>query len=286
MNLKSFFTYWFCILLSTQLFGQLTKQEERKKRHTYLSIGVGTGKSTFRDFATSPLIYRSFPGSFLVNRIREDSSRSSTFEIKYTGGTYSSRVEKFKLGSAIGHIGQLHYQQLYQIKKWSNEIWNIKAGGAINYLQTVRINNALQNNAFGSEVFLNVLGILRASKNISREKFIEKKLLKFISYKRKPRKRELNLDLGIGVLNSTVRNGYAYIGQSSVLNKVPLLDNYEFKTLAGYRFRTNVEYKVYLENGNALALGYQWEAMKTGREIDTFELALHTVSLSLLFNTK
>lgn len=263
-----------------------TKKEQRKSRPVFLTIALGSGKTTFRDFATSPLIYRSFPANVIVNKTKVDSARSSLIEIRYTGGIYSSRLDKLKLGSAQAHLTQINYQQLYQIPKWCNQKWNIKTGGAFNYLQTFRINAALQNNSVGAEAFLNLFGVIQANKDISRTKTINKKVLGFIKYNREPRKRELSYQLDVGIINSSIRNGYAYIGQASVINKSPFLDNYQFHFFSGLRFRTKIDYKVFLENGNAITLGYHWDAMRTGGKLERFELAMHTVSVGLMFRTK
>lgn len=265
---------------------EVTKKAIRKQRHVFLTIGIGSGQNTFRDFATSPLVYKSFPGTVFMNKIKTDSTRSSLIEIKYMGGIYLSKLDKLKLGRALAHITQLHYQQLYQIPKWSNKKWNIKIGGDINYLQTFRINTALQNNAVGAESFINIFGVLQANKDISRTKSINKKIVGFIKYNRAPRKRELSYQLDAGVINSNIRNGYAYIGQASVTNNPPFLDNYNFSFLSGIRFRTKIGYQVFLENGNAIAIGYHWDAMKTTNKLDKFELAMHTISIGLMFRTK
>lgn len=265
---------------------EITRKVIRKQRPVFLTVAIGSGKNTFRDFATSPLTYRSFPGSLIGNKTKTDSTRSSLFEIKYTGGLYVSKLEKLKLGKAQAHITQVHYQQLYQIPKWCNKKWNIKTGGAINYLQTFRINTSLQNNAVGAEGFLNLMGAIQANKDISRTKAIDKKILGFIKYKREPRKRELSYLFEAGLMNNTIRNGYSYIGQASVVNKSPLLDNYNFNFFSGLRFRTKIDYKVFLENGNAISLAYHWDAMRTSNKIDPFELAMHTLSIGLMFRTK
>jgi len=125
---------------------------------------------------------------------------------------------------------------------------------------------------------------------LSAEKWNYKKnkTIWFINIHRKPRKKELSYQLNIGLVNNYLRNGYAYLGQSEVINDFKLLDDYKFEILKGYRANSLINYTTYLKNSNALQFSYGWDVFSTGNnnKNNRFEMASHKIQFSLLFNLK
>ena len=255
----------------------------KKDRSAYIGITFGTGPSSLRDFATSPLIYTSFPkylaGSFMrVNEYKETeirfSSISDSYNIKVGNENSTSDVDIFNI----------YYSRLYRFDKIGNDKWHFKLGGLYQLTFDMRNNKAFGNFAQGFDFFSTFFGSVKFFKDVSRTSTKNKKFL-FIKYKLNPRKRNLAFRLNIGLINSTYRNAYAYRGLSGVLNDPKLFDNYEFNLFSGYRMNTELDYTIYLKNKNAIQFSYIWDAYKTGGDFDALEMAIHTFKMSFLFNT-
>lgn len=199
---------------------------------------------------------------------------------------FGNYVSSFNNHTATSNVKTLSvsYSKLYQLNKLGSEKLNIKIGGLFNATGNVRINEALQNNAAGIEMFPTLFGSVKITKDISRKVSKNKKIL-FVKYKLKQKNRDLAFNLNIGLVNSSYRNGYAYSGQSGILNESQVLDGYEFKVFSGFRMSSALNYTVSLRNKNEIQLSYLLDAYKTGGDLDKFEMAHHTIKISLLFNT-
>jgi len=272
------------LFLSLQTIGQSTeakptKKENRKNRPAFIEVGIGTSMATFRDFATSPLFYKGSPLFATTSRFKIDEKRESKFNIRYTTGEYEATVEAHEAISKTETLG-ISYTKLYGIPKWSNEKWNVKAGGVLDATLNFRINESLRNNGLGVEAIGTLLGAIKVSKDISRK---ANKKIGFLALA--PRQRKLSYQLNVGLLNNAYRNGYIYTNQSYVLNDLQLFYDYEFNTFSGFRIGSEIDYTFSLNNKNAFQIAYVWDAYTTGG-IDPFEMATHTFKFSLLFNTK
>ncbi len=265
-------------------FSQQFKGEApRKPNNTYINLSLGKSVSSFRDFATSPLIYRGMPTFISLSRIKQKYNSQNTLGLSYSFGTYSTSVGSERASSSVKTTSGF-YSRLYDLDKVRLGKWKTKVGGLINATTNIRINNSLQNNALGIDVFATAFGSVSFSRDVSRRKAKSKKFI-FIPYQLKARRRTLDARFNIGLMNNTFRNGFAYIGQSGVLNESKIFDDYKFKVFSGMRFSTAVDYTIFLNN-NALRLSYLWDAYKTGGSLDKFEMAQHTLGLSFLINTK
>ncbi len=285
---KVFNVILFLLLIPSIVFSQdkipeLSKKEIRKSRPTYLGIGLGLNFSNFRDFATSPLVYS---GALILldgSWQRIDENRESEMGISYSSGNCSNSYNEHIATSSV-KIVALYYSQLYKIDKL--EFWktNVKLGGIINFNGNLRINSSLQNNALGLELIPTLSGSIKLTKDISRTKIKNKKFL-FIKYKLEKRTRTLSFRMNVGLLNSSYRNGYAYIGQSSILNDAKVFDGYAFKMSSGFRMSSALDYTISLRNKNKIKMSYIWDAYKTGGDLDKLEMASHTIAFTFLFNT-
>ncbi len=276
------------IFFVSSVFGQteeenLSRKERRKKRPAYIEIGTGSNYCKFRDFATSPLFYSGTGIVMSVSRIKKDEIRESNFGIMYSGGKPTTKDESYAV--SLKNIF-INYTQLYQIKKLSNEKWNFKVGGTFNSSMDLRINESLQNNAVGYEGFFTLFGSAKLSRDLSRKKTKNYKLW-FIKINLEPRERKLSYQFNLGLMNNTLRNGYAYSGQSGIINDSKILDGYQFQSFSGYRLSSQLDYRLSLrKNRNAIIFSYLWDAYKTGGDLDKMEAANHIFKFVLLFNTK
>lgn len=261
----------------------LSKKERRKQIPTYYGIAIGINNSKFRDFATSPLFYNGSALQVALSRLKIGNDRAAEFGFSYDFGSYTSNFNENITSSKVNRV-ELYYSQLYQVELLPSESFNTKVGFLLNSNGNLRTNEALQNNALGVDIFANLLGSIKLTKDISRKVTKEKRIW-FFKYKLNERKRNLAFRLNLGLMNSSFRNGYVYTGQSSVLNNPQLFDGYNFNFFSGARASSNLDYTRYLKNKNAVRFSYVWDAYSTGGDLDKFEMAHHTLKFTLLFNT-
>jgi len=274
-------------LLPLTLLGQsdtLTNKQIRKNRAVYIKLGLGSGYSYFRDFATSPLNYGGAPLNVSFAYLKADSLRETEIYINYYQGILVAETGESD-GESLTLVFSGGYSRLYGLKSLSGNRWNVKVGGLADASMHLRNNLYLGNNGSGAEMFLTLFASGKIAYDMTRTGTKYKKLW-FIKYKLNPRKHDISYRLNLAVINSTLRNGYAYNGQSYLVNDASVLDNYVFYPISGYRMSSCFDYTYFLNNSNALQLSYVWDAYKTGGDLDKFEMAHHTLKFSLLFSLK
>ncbi len=207
--------------------------------------------------------------------------RESEFGLSYSFGNYINSFNKQYTLSQVKTFSS-YYSRLYRLNKLSAGKFSTKIGGVFSITGNTRYNQLLMNNAVGAEWFANLMGSIKITKDINRTAFKNKKFL-FIEYKLDPRTRNIAFRLNVGLINSTYRNGYAYLRHT--LDQNDLYYGYQFKIFSGFRMSTTLDYTIYLKNRNAIQLSYLWDAYKTGGNLDKFEMAYHTLKLTFLFNT-
>jgi hypothetical protein len=248
----------------------------------YFNVSIGLASSKFRDFGTSPLFYKGAVKYASLSRLVSGKKREVETLLIYSGGNYVMAYNQHTAQSKVTTVIATH-SRLYTLNRFTNEKWNVKAGGQFSVLGNLRINESLQNNALGKEILPTLYGSVKATKDLSTHEPRQKKFL-FIKYKLKARPRELGFRFNAGLLNGSYRNGYAYASQGGVVDEFSLFDDYEFH-LSGLRFGTVIDYTVWRENKNACRLSYVWDAYTTGSTPDKFEMAQHVLRFTLLFNT-
>ena len=260
-----------------------SKKELRKNRPIYIGFTAGLNSSNFRDFATSPLIYKGILKHIALSCIKYDQKRESEIGLSYSFGNCKNSYNRHLTRSEVKTLS-IYHSQLYQLNKLSSEKLNIKIGGLFNTIGNLRINESLQNNAEGIEIIPTFFGSIKIVKDVSRKEAKDKKFF-FIKYHLKQRFRNLSFRLNVGLINSSFRNGFVYSGQSTILNKPEPYDDYQFMVFSGFRASGVLNYTISLKNKNKVQLSYLWDAYKTGGELDKFEMARHTFKLTFLFNT-
>lgn len=252
-------------------------------RRTYLELATGLNLLSYRDFATSPLIYDGPVLAFTVSHLFNSLEKDDTFTFSGSYGETTAEVNDFTVGFSTAFTYRLIYTQLYRINRFSNEEWNIKAGGSLSSVAAVRQNAALRNNQIGFEAFGTLSGSGSVSKDVSRESRKRFKFL-FLDIPLPPRARTLTLQFHLPVMNSALRNNFIYTSQSDVVNSDDYLDDYEFRLFSGYRIFTSLQYRLYLKNSNAIQFSYDWDALRSPGDAGVFEMAHHNLTFSLLYN--
>lgn len=264
----------------------LSKKELRKNRPTYRGISLlGLGVGSFRDFATSPLIYSGLSLSSSRFQLSIDKYRETEWGSSLTIGLFGSSFNDHT-SSSIVISPAIYYSELYELRQLSGDKVNVKVGGLLNVTSNIRINEGLLNNATGFELIPTLFGSIKGTLDVSRKTEKTKNFL-FLKYKLDKRKKSLAFRLNTGLVNSSYRNGYVYAGQSFLLNDPKLFDDYQFKVFSGFRMSSSLDYTLYSrKTTNAVQISYVWDAYKTGGDLDKFEMAQHALRFTLLFNTK
>lgn len=277
------------LFLPFQLFAQESNEpvvtNENYERPKFYELGAGFNISRFRDFATSPLNYVGGVGEFVLGTLRKDESQEVNLSFRFSSGTYFSAGNSLERSGAVASVVFINYSRLYQIKSLSSDKWNFKVGGKIDLTGNIRQNPSLLNNSTGIEAFQTLFASAKVTRDISRTAIKQKKFL-FIRYKRYPQRRELSFQLNPSVINSTYRNGYAYISQASVVGSEDPFSDYKLSVFSGFRINTALDYTRYLKNGNGIKLSYLWDAYKTGGSLPRFEMSHHLLQVALLFKVK
>lgn len=280
---------YLCLLLiclrwtfSTQA-QELTKKQIRQNRPSYVLIGTGLDVGSFLDLATSPLTYRGVNLNLHLGRLKQDTAREGQFGFSYFGGVYVGGIGN-NYSSSIANSIYLSYKRLYQLPLNISKYTNVKVGGEINTLSNFRYNASLQNNGFGMEYFGNLMAVAKVTQDISRDeaRTIQIWILKL---RLKPKLRNLAFQGSLGLANFNLRNGYAYTGQSQVVNDFHAFEGYNFNKFSGIRVAGQAIYTRYLPNGNGIRWSYTFDALTSGEAVNKFALSRNTLSFTLLFKT-
>lgn len=286
MSLKSKI-FWFLLLCPVLLSAQeehiaLSISNPDTVRPTYLRFNFGSSYLYYRDFATSPLFYQGIAPDFGFYRLKSDPSRESNMGFTIGYGEVTNHNNKENITATIGYLS-IHHSELYQILRDMPETWNIKVGAHLTLTGNYRLNRSFNNNDVGVEG----IGTLMASGKITRDISRKKSKtwdLKYLKWHFFPRKRTLSWQINTALINSSYRNGYAYMEHSSVQNDYDYFDEHELHIFSGYRLSSSLTYAIFLKNKNAIAISYHWDAYKTGKkDFEQLEMARHQLALSFLF---
>jgi len=264
----------------------LTNKEKRQNRTTYRGITYAAlGIGSLRDFATSPLTYTGVfiaAGGFKINL---DKRRETEWGTPFSVGFFANTFNDHSSSSTLVSFSP-YYSELYRLNALSSDKLNVKIGGMLQATVIGRLNPDLQNNSLGLEIIPTLFGSIKGTLDVSRTTDKDKKFL-FFKYKREKRQKSLAFRLNTGLVNASYRNGFAYSGQSFLVNETQLFDDYQFKVFSGFRMSSSLDYTLYSrKTTNAVQISYVWDALQTGGDLDTFEMAQHGLRFTLLFNTK
>ena len=261
----------------------LSAKESKKERASFIGITAGLSSSSFRDFATSPLIYDGPVLYVALSRMKTNVSNEFEMGISASGGAYNTDFNEH-ITFSEAFTGSVFYSQLYQISFLSSSKWNLKAGGLIDVTGNLRHNESFGNNSLGFELFPTLFGSVKIIRDISRTTTKQKKIW-FMNYILNPVDRKISLHLNPGVINSAFRNKYIYFRHLSAIDENKPFADYEYKLFSGLRLNTALDYTVRLKNKNLYQFSYVWNVYRTGGELDKYEMAQHTITLTLFYNT-
>lgn len=257
----------------------------------YFTPSVSFLRSTYRDFATSPLFNSGYGLNFGLGWIKEMEKWENVYETdvnlaymkaKAPGSSFFETSVKAYFISV-----QIYDHYLRKTEKFSNEKYDIKLGGALASNLNTRINPSLQNNTLGIEALINFMFSAKVTKDISRKK---EKIQNWILFKRTvyPVKRNLSFQLNAGLVNMNYRPGYIYTERGELNGMETGLFRYYFSgykwTVNGWRFGTRLEFATFRPNGNGHKWSYLWDAAHAPGRFEPFQMASHRIQYTLMFN--
>lgn len=277
----------FLMLSSYWLMAQITKERSadvnnmdvnEELRHYRELGGLGVGLVSYRDFATSPLIYRGTAIGLKLGKSKISSNKEIKFGVDFFIGAGISSVGKENSIGAIINT-EINYSRLYALNSLAFRGWQTKVGGTLSTLFINRINPDLRNNLVGFEFFPTLFGSFKIGKDFTRHLPLRKK--------KGLRDQHFSMRLDVGLINTNFRNGYAYTAHSPFYNGNNLFENHQFNIFSGFRIRTAVDYILYAKTTkNAVKISYNWAGVLTGENPDRFTMSNGLISFSYLYRIK
>lgn len=261
-----------------------TNRQQRKTRPQYFQAGLGASIGSVRDFATSPLTYRGVLANYSLGITRLDERREGRFTTRFNHGAYHHKTDEGILpvrSKTAVYMLDFSYMKLYRLNRLSGSRWNYKIGGHASANLDVRYNPDLMNAGLGYEVF-NTFALSGKVTRVFRRSQGEVTKVLFLKFRR-PMVSMLSYQFNVPVMNNTVRNGFAYIGNEQI-DSAGLFKGYEAKAFTGTRVSSELAYTRQMQNGNMWRLSYFWDARLVGERFNRFEMANHVVELSILFH--
>ena len=260
-------------------------------KQRFYAPALGYSQISFRDFATSPLIYSGVGTSAQLGWTKWKGRTERKLEVSLIVGFTKALVPEsntFQTNtSARIFNGNIYYDYLVQMPKFSKGKYTVKVGGAFQTTGNFRTNKSLNNNSVGIEAFSNFMFSLYGSKDISRLTEKNKRFL-FIKRNLKPCSRSISFQLNTGILNFNYRPGYAYNGMSeldgSKTNPLTyLLDKYQW-SLNGIRIGTRIEFTKKRASGNMQKWAYLWDFVSAPGMFESFQMGSHRIQYSIMIN--
>lgn len=281
--------YLFIVLLNMGIFysaraesfsSENDSTKVKTPRRFYAGLAIGNNFSSFRDFATSPLMYSGISRTVSVFVDRPSDKKDMYIQGRYGSGTYS--VKGYNTQSNLKSVS-LRYTMLWKINPISSDKLNIKIGGTFDGWMDTRQNPKLMNNGLGSEIFTTFFFSIKASHPVV---LTETKKIWFV--KLNPRYRNTFFQLNLPVMNSTYRNGYIYTNTAGLDGSTHInrFDGYKFSAFSGFRLSTTLAYEQVIFNNNILRFTYDWDLLLSGKKYDQFQMANHIFMASLVLKLK
>lgn len=265
---------------------RLANKNPNWQNNKYIYSSTGLLYFSFKDLATSPLLYngigiKSSNGSVLENQ-KLDQNILFNFAIGLANNSFNqtNTLATFTKFEAYYHL-------LFNLPQLTNNHWNTKLGFAASIAFTARVNPSFGNNSLGLDNFNNLFLSFKTERDISLKNpvVIDLKLFKI---KFLPTNHRLGFTSNIGLLNTNYRPGFAYVysGEIDGNNTSPIsyfFTDYKF-SVNGFRILNSVYFTRYLKNGNAYRYNYSWEYLNAPGKFEPYQLIIHNLSFALLFN--
>ncbi len=274
------------LLLVTAAVG---KDKEKKSKNTFIGLGLGGAQAGFVDPIQSPRVYS---GYGLLTSIAIDRYRKGYQQ--YTQLQFSPVTVNNGSGSRFGENPAMSYS----LQVSSGWLWRIPAplgrfkwyaGPALQTFTRININPAFGNSTLGLMAHAGV-GVASRVEFPFRLRDDRELRIWFLTFKRKEHRPlvagwECELPLAGFHARQPYAGLYNAIGNDPVGGILQSLgENTRFAGVGSYwYFRQQLYLHYYLRNGNALALGWNWNAYRLERDGLEARSAFGGIQLSLKF---
>ncbi len=248
----------------------------------FTKLSIGASQVQFRDFATSPLVYS---GSAVFGDFGSYTVRGTA--VTEYGSHFVTGGASDPYGAAFSSVTAVHlyYGKLYQVAK-PFKYGQIHVGGFLEGTGLLRTNNRLMNNGLGIELAPALYASGKLTRDVSRKRNFVWQPIPFLSGIRfKERSRTVSFRLNAGLVNGGYRNGYAYSGQSALLNNFELFEDYTYNATAGLRFSGECSLTTELGTKNRIEYSYYFQQFALNG-YDRFEWMQQGIKMSIYFLTK
>lgn len=258
----------------------------------YFISAYGTGNSIYRDFATSPLFYRgpliSLQMAWRSERMNSKREWWLMTNFSPTAAQLPENLTYETKASAMFSSSSFAYSYLHHLPKLKRGKFSFAAGGMWINSFNFRVNQSLGNSAVGLEFFSNIMASGAVQFDASHAKSGRRYILKYLYYTRHPRNQHFSFQFNAGLLNWNYRPGYAYkelpeLDGSKSNPLTQLLSGFDWK-LNGFRFGSELGFTRFKQNGNAVKWSYCWDILHAPGRFEPFQMAMHRIQLSLMFN--
>jgi hypothetical protein len=263
-------------------------------RMYYSRLSLGYTIATYRDFATSPLFYNGSGILLQTSWFKQSNSTERDLQFGLVLNNMSARIPKSNYmqpeTNAIFAQLNIRYNRLFRLNSISTDRVDYKLGGLAQTTQNLRANPGLFNNALGLENITNIMVSAQMTRDVSRNR---NRTLNFRLFKinLRPVKRDLRFQLNYGLANFNYRPGYAYlyvpeINGTETTDLQFFLSSYKWSGFDGQRVTTDLEYIIYMPNGNASSWSYTWDIASAPGNHEPFQMASHQIRYRMYFHTK
>ncbi len=279
------FTFW--LFFNTSL----TASPADSVRYFIPSTGVAL--VTYRDFATSPLFYSGLGARLALGHQWERPNGEYTVQMAVLGGVANAQVpqSRYFQPSTTGFIVNfnLYSHYLRKVPVELPERLTLRAGGAFVSDFNARFNPQLGNATAGIEAMANLMGVAKLVFDASRRQAVTRGLKRYSFKQKKPVKRQVDFRLNVGMVNLNYRPGYSFVHDSELDGESPpglawLLSEHRWK-VNGWRLGTELGLTRFRANGHPIRLSYHWDAMHAPGRFEHFQMAVHALRITFMFNT-
>ena len=245
-------------------------------------LEAGTGFVQFRDPATSPLIYGGVPAQ--VGLGWEDRFANRTSVVHFQGIFGALTPVSGLQGYSSTQVLRGAYSELFEVGRPIYGLERLMIGARLDGAANVRINNGLMNNSFGFESPWHLGPQVRLQWDVSRYRARSWSVWRLRKVWR-PVDRRMYLDVSPALVQATYRNGYAYVGQGSLLNNNAFLEEYQWRVRPMGQWAVQWGMRTELATGNAVEWSYSWRAY-SAVGVEPLQWGEHLVSYSLWFRSR
>ncbi len=265
---------------------------DSSRTQIFLLPGFGLGRATFRDQATSPLFYT---GEALIGSLAF-AFEALRWELQIVGDVALARLlsetpeSNFFQSQTSAELFHGNFEAIYlrRVKPGAYAKMDYKLGGGLQVSTNARNTPALLNNSLGLEGFAHLLLAAKATRDISRKETTSWKIW-FMRLKFKPVQQRISFQIQGGMVNANYRPGYAFSNLPEIDGRPGGLGwqlNDHQLSFNGWRIGTRLAYTRFSKRGNGHRLSYHWDALHAPGQFEPFDMAIHRLQYTLIFNLR